>query len=321
MLWEAADPDLVLRERFGLDSAGAVESWVRHVLAEHWHEELAGCESVVMSADNALAWCTTGHGPRILKWSVDPTRFDRLADAAALTSWLADHGAPLSAPIRTADGATHVRSEQTSISLQHVVAGDLLDISNHRQVQAAGATLAQLHTLMRRYPHPTPSLTTPADDLHTQVSTWLAADTPHLPTALKERLAELLPSSPPVGALHVVHGDYRAANLILDGDHVKAVLDFEEIHLDHVVSELGRTLVLLGTKFHNWGPIDTDTRRHFLAGYQTISPLTGEHLAWIDALTLWWSLRMVPPTANGDDPWLGAASRMALLGETPRHRA
>ena len=60
-----------------------------------------------------------------------------------------------------------------------------------------------------------------------------------------------------------------------------------------------RSAVLLGTRYHNWGPVPAEVRTEFLAGYQAVRPLTPAEAGWLDIVLLWQALAMVPP---GDDP-------------------
>lgn len=105
------------------------------------------------------------------------------------------------------------------------------------------------------------------------------------------------------------HHDFRAGNLLYAGADVVAILDFEESRIDHRIVELARAAVLLGTLFRGWGPIPADVRADFLAGYQSVRPLTPVEAAWWDAVLLWQALAMVPA---GDDPTGWAASALTL---------
>lgn len=60
MLWESADPDAALNERFGFASAAEATCWLTGVLAEHWGLRVSTCERLVISDANCLAWITVG---------------------------------------------------------------------------------------------------------------------------------------------------------------------------------------------------------------------------------------------------------------------
>ena len=99
MLWESADPVTALNERFGFTSATDAERWLRGVLAERWGLRLDGCERLVISSANALAWVVVDGCRMIAKWSMEPALFPCLAAVARLTGWLGEQGIPVSAPV------------------------------------------------------------------------------------------------------------------------------------------------------------------------------------------------------------------------------
>ena len=105
------------------------------------------------------------------------------------------------------------------------------------QVTEAGRMLATLHDAMAAYPH-------------------------HIdggPSARHEQL---------------VHNDFRSANLLHDGTSITAILDFEEVTYRSRVSDLAKATVLLGTRFHNWGPTSQLVREAFVEAYCDQAPLT-----------------------------------------------
>lgn len=120
--------------------------------------------------------------------------------------------------------------------------------------------------------------------------------------SLRQRLLE--PPAEPT-RLQLLHGDVRAANLLWSGDRVSTVLDFEEARFDHRVDELAWAAVLLGTRYHDWGPITHQSRHAFLDAYAERSPLTESEQAWLPILLLWCSLASAAP---GDPAgWAAAA--------------
>ena len=104
MLWEAADPADVLTKRFGFADAVSAVGWMGDALWDTWAIAVDGCDRLVMSAGNLLAWITSDDRRLIAKWSVRPWLFQRLADTASLTMWLQGGGIPVAAPIPARDG-------------------------------------------------------------------------------------------------------------------------------------------------------------------------------------------------------------------------
>ena len=89
---------------------------------------------------------------------------------------------------------------------------------------------------------------------------------------LRDRLAYFPEASLPPPQL--VHNDIRSANILCRGTHVSALVDFEEVAADHRVSDLAKATVLLGTRFHNWAPLDLAVQRCFVEGYREFHSLS-----------------------------------------------
>ncbi|MBB5827200.1 phosphotransferase [Micromonospora carbonacea] len=313
MLWEARDPHRVLDGRFGFGDAQSAGRWVADVLDEHWGVHVDSCERIVLSDGNALAWVDTPSGRRLAKWSVLPGRFPRLAEVARLTSWLDGRGLPVSAPVPTRDGRLQVEADGVSLGLQRVIEGDLLDTTDPGQVRAAGAVLARLQDALAAYPHAerftTPAVASPP--LTQQITAWLDTRAAPLPAAARDALHGLVAGVPPDRLpRQLVHLDFRSANVLCADGKVAAVLDFEEARHDHRLVDLARATVLLGTRYHDWGPVPPEVQARFLAGYQSVRPLTPAESGWWDVLLLWQALAMVPP---GEDPTGWGPSALSLL--------
>lgn len=314
MLWERADPAQVLRSRFGFTDVDAAEDWVIRALERWWGVGVVLCERIVMSDHNALAWVETAEGRMLLKWSIAPEGFERLAFAADLTTWLAERGLPVSAPVPTPDGRVQVEDDGVSMGLQHVIGGTLLDVRDPAQVHAAGATLARFHDALRDRPDRARAagVRPPPTPLVQQVAGWLEAAPMHLPERVQRTLRRRLEAAPSDDLpVQIVHGDYRAANVLCADSDVVAVIDFEDLRLDHRVVELARSAVLLGTLFHDWGPVPESVHRQLLDGYRSVSALTADELVWWDVLVLWNTMLFIPP---GDDPTGWGAAAGALAG-------
>ncbi|WP_251150978.1 phosphotransferase [Cellulosimicrobium sp. Marseille-Q4280] len=302
MLWEACDPHDALAERFGLQDAGSAARWVATVLDDHWGVRVDACERIVISDHNALAWVATPSGDRLAKWSVVPERFARLTQVARLTHWLHREGLPVSAPVRSLDGDLQVEVDDVTMSLQDVVDGELLDVDDPQQVRAAGAVLARLHLALATYPDADRAVApaAPPAPVATRVSDWLGSLRDHVPAAARTILRRLVDDAPADRLpTQLVHGDFRSSNVICRGRDVAAVIDLEEVRLDHCVVEVARSAVMLGTRYRNWGPVSAEVRATFLAGYETVRPLTPAEAGWWDTLVLWHAWALVPP---GEDP-------------------
>ena len=241
MLWESADPEEALSQRFGFADVASAVGWVSDTLSDTWGITADECDRLVISAGNLMAWITTDDRRLIAKWSVVSKLFQRLADTTTLTMWLHHSGVPVAAPIPARDGRLRVELNNVSLGVFPVIEGDLLNVRDPAQVIQAGRMLATLHEVMASYPHR-------IDDG---------------PSARHEQL---------------VHNDFRSANLLHDGTSITAVLDLEEATYRSRVSDLAQATVLLGTRFHNWGPTSKLIREAFVEAYCEQAPLTNaEH--------------------------------------------
>lgn len=318
MLWEASDPSEALETRFGFRDGAEAYRWVVTLLGKQWGIRVDSCDRIVISDHNALAWVGTSSGRMLMKWSVTPARFPRLATLARLTAWLEAEGLPVSAPVATLDGRVQVETDGASLGLQRETKGDNLDTNQSRQVRAAGAVLAQLHDALAVYPEAdqVPGLDAPTTHLADQINGWLDSSPEHVPATacdtLRRLVADAHPNSLPT---QLVHGDYRSANVLCAVPGIAAVIDFEEARVDHRIVELARSAVMLGTQFRDWGPVSAEVRETFLDGYQSKRRLTPAEASWWDALVLWYSLLLIP---SGQDPtgWGQEALRqLRELGE------
>jgi homoserine kinase type II len=313
MLWETQDPRHALGERFGFSDGQAASRWVADTLAEHWGVRIDSCERIVMSGGNALAWAGTPAGRLLAKWSVVPERFPRLAEAARLTSWLHGRGVPVSVPVPARDGRLQLEVDRVSMGLQREIAGDLLDTADLHQVRAAGAALARLQDALAAYPD-ADRISAPvvaSMPLTARVNDWLDSHADHLPATVRDTLRGMVAGAPPDRfPRQLVHFDFRSANILCARGDIAAILDFEEARHDHRLVELARAAVLLGTRYHNWGPVSAEVHKEFLTGYESERPLTPAEAGWWDILLLWHGLAMVPP---GDDPTGWGPSALSQL--------
>jgi homoserine kinase type II len=318
MSWEAHDPHGALGERFGFEDALSAGQWIAATVHEQWGIRVDSCERIVISGRNALAWVTTPSGRLLAKWSVAPERFPRLSQIARLTHWLDGKGLPVSAPVQSSDGRLQVEVGGVSMCLQRVIEGDLLNVDDAEQVQAAGAILARLHHALAAYPHADQVVAREGQPvpLAARITGWLDSASEHVPEAARDTLQGLVADAPADRpATQLVHGDFRSSNILCAGPRIAAVIDFEEARLDHCIDEVARSAVMLGTRFRDWGPVSAEVRTMFLSGYQSVRRLTPYEASWWDVLVLWYALALVPP---GDDPTGWGPSALSHLEELAR---
>ena len=327
MLWEPTDPAAALTGRFGFADLDDLSRWTA-ALSSTWGLAtgvVPAVSRVVISDRNAVVWAAAGSRRVVVKLSCAPERFERLAASTQLVALLAERGVPVAAPLVSADGRVRVvvpgPAGPLSACVLPEVAADWLDVTDLDAVRAAGACLARVHAALAEAPADlvTALVTAPpglagataAGDPRAQVAGWLADHDPgHLPEASR-RLAALLGGLPALdGEPQLVHGDFRAANVLVRGAEVAAVLDLDEVAVRHRVADLAQACTYLATRFTGWGPTPPAAKEALVEGYGSVRRLSGAERAWLDALLLWNALVAVP---GPDDP-AGWAAAVPQLG-------
>ena len=315
MLWESVDAEAALTRRFGFTTVDAAVRWLDETLSSRYKIELGTVDRLVISAGNLMAWTVTSEGPLIVKCCVSPGEHPRLQAIAELLAWLRQEDFPVSAPVPTPDGELQIEAGALSVGVQRVVAGDMLDAGNPDHAARAGTVLARLHELFLRYPragdldrNPTPVA------LEADIAEWLHKDAPGDPrlqsavAALRQGAAGL--DSSGMGR-QLLHLDYRSANILWAGGDIVAVLDFEQIATGYRVADVAQAATLLGTLYHNWGPLSPESLAAFLAAYEQRLPFSGKERAWLSVLTL---RKMIGWSANGGpmyERWLALVAHLA----------
>lgn len=313
MLWEPVDPSTALTDRFGFASSEDAERWISETLAARWSVEVTQCRRLVVSDQNVIAWVASDHGPLVVKWSRDAPRFERLAATTALFHRLDDHGVPVAVPLPSTDGddraVVPAPGGPLSVAVLPELAGDWLDVGDEQAVHAAGAVLARVHAALGDGTVPPVLAAESSTPVRTRVEEWLAGPAAGERWAADTgRLAAALAAVPDLDEVpQLVHGDFRAANVLTVGSTVVGVLDLDEADVRPRVLDLAVAGVLLGTRFHDWAPTSRPVRRLFRAGYESVRPLGAVESGWLDLLDLWVGLCMIP---DGDDPagWGAAVS-------------
>lgn len=287
MLWESADPDAELGERFGFASAHAATAWAAGVLAEAYSVRVSSVDRMVISHDNLMVWVTTETAGRlIVKVCRHVEQHGHLTACGRLVRWLGDRGVPVAAPL-PAGGEHQIVRDGHSVGVQPVLPGELLDAGEPDQVRAAGVMLAELHRHLADWPD----------------RGLLAGAEPRPTFTVSERIAEVAPADV-LDRLHersaglpglpqqVVHADFRAANLLVRDGQITGVLDFEEARVGAAVADLARATCLLGTWFHDWAPVPPEAQALFLDSYTARRSLSDVEQQWLEPLVGWIMLSM-----------------------------
>ncbi len=299
MLWEATDPQAALRERFGFNDFDQVGDWVTQVLGETWGLTVVRCSRMVISDQNVILWAGSDRGDLVVKWSRARESFGRLDASTRLLRPVAGQGVPVATPFATLDARDRVVLDgpggALSVTVLPEITGDWLNVDHPEQVWAAGACLAQVHRALGTITAPMPG-----DDPKERIEGWLAGADRGFAPAASRRLGELLAAAPELDdQRQLVHNDFRAANILTQGSAITAVLDFDEVRVDHRVSDLARAGVYLGTRFTDWRPTSAAVKHTLRAGYESVRPLSRAEAQWLEILLLWHGLAAV---SAPDDP-------------------
>lgn len=302
MLWEPVEPLPALRERFGLEDFAAAAGWTGALLRQRWGLAVADCRRVVISDQNVIAWVGTDRGPLVVKWSRARERFAALERTALLLRDLGERGLPVAPPVADRHGVLRPTvpgpAGELSVTVVPEVAGDWLDVADLRAVHATGAVLARLHTALgEQRPVPGGVAAAGADEEGPagRITRWLAASDHGFAPRASERLAELIAAVPaPDEEPQLVHHDVRAANVLVRGSRVAALLDFDEVRLEQPMADLAKAGVLLATRFTDWRPTPPAARRALRAGYASVRPLSPARTRWLEVMELWFGLHAVP---------------------------
>lgn len=303
MLWErSVDPSTALQERFGMPDLPAAGRWLRAVLEQHWGIRGKDPSRLVVSDRSAIAWLRTQDGAElVVKWSAHAGSFDRLDGVAALLGSLDRRGLPVAAPLPDSSGRRRVRAAgptgPLSIAVLPRAPGTWLDPADLDAVREAGRVLARLHlALLDIGPLPW-ARPRPGGGLAERVRA--AAADPSTAGPARARLrAQLEQAPPPPEDAQLVHGDFRAANILVTGGHVTAVLDFDEVHLAPAVVDLAQASTYLGTLFTDWGPTPIPAQEALREGYAAVRPLSDREQAWLPLLTAWMDAAAFPHAAT-----------------------
>ena len=298
MLWESTDPQVTLTQRFHFATAAAAQQWLVAAVADTYGIIVTSVDRLAMSSYNLIAWLTTNKGPLLAKCCAFADAHQHLLKCGELVQWLAQAGLPVSPPLVSTTGAVQNRCDHLSISVQRVIAGELLEPTDTEQAHATGVTLAQLHQALASYPQaalftspvPIPALSTAVAERVTQEMAALT-DTA-LVEGSKRLLEQIQRLDTTLLSPQLVHGDYRAANLLWQAGKIAAVLDFEEVRWGNRINDLAWAAVHLGTRYHDWGPVARTVHQTFLRGYTAIEPLTAEETAWLPLLLTWHTINL-----------------------------
>lgn len=257
---------------------------------------------------------------------------DRIRAQHALVAWLWAAGFPAPNILGTLAGDSLLILDGRAYELQDYIDGEVCDPGRPAHLEAAGAALARYHILVEGFAPPALCTGKP---LYTPVQidlflgrlceSWQVEQ--DLARRLQLEADRLAARFAGYGGLphRVIHGDYWAGNLLLDGDRVVAVVDYDKASWQPRLVELAEALVYFASDrpghlqhlvypgFLQWEPFG-----HFLRAYRAEAELSeAEILALPDTIcSLWFSVSI-------KRLWQGVRTRYSpglegqLLGKPP----
>jgi homoserine kinase type II len=213
-----------------------------------------------------------------------------------LLQWLAekDLSFAVPVPIPTCRGATMIQTQQGWRSLSVMLPGSRVEWRSLEQVEKFGTALGELHSALAHYPalsrpganplsqllhaHPWLSESHLLAPSHSrllfssedeQLLAWWRNELMEVDTLIKSRYQDL--------PWQVIHHDYIPNNVLVKGDHVTAVLDFEFATYDARVLDVAIALRNMLRLWENRSP--WLTTRHFCIGYRRRIRLNKEEVA------------------------------------------
>jgi Ser/Thr protein kinase RdoA (MazF antagonist) len=205
----------------------------------------------------------------VLRLKHPPVLRDDLVWEHRITRMLADRLPEVHAPIATADGGTLVASGDRVGWLIPFVAGAPADVAREQHRAAAARGLARLHragaqVTAGRRPRlrPLPELDWPPLVVPRELADW--GETIERERAWAIAYVAALAASRDLPA-SLVHGDFFPGNVLVAGDDVVAIIDWEEAQPDWPTWDLANAL---GTFCAAGDDLDPDACRAFVAAYR-----------------------------------------------------
>ena len=232
--------------------------------------------------ENVTYGAKFGDEPLVVRQARARWGLARLASEHEFMQYLSSEGLCVPAPLTSKEGATFVVVDGRAFAVYRWGRGERFERGNLSHARSGGRALARYHHLAARYPR---TVVSAEDDFRkgflaaaarTQAGSEQLVEAPDPELVgmcgyLRARLAPL------VGRMQgldyealpalTIHGDYRRANLLVGGDEVSAVLDFDRCRLEARVLDvaMGVSSLARGTDKREF--LDTDLARAFVSAY------------------------------------------------------
>ncbi len=252
-----------------------------------WSPAVEWSVPVAIGGTNNLSWRVEGpEGTYVLRVYQNTTDPDRVRYEHSILAELQQTGLSfqVGAPVPTPDGATLVafnteRGPDGLASLYPLLPGEHPEVRNPAQARAAGRALGELDHALAGIPCPKDRLIPiygELEQIHPLVPNPLAlpatlpldADARERLLAFFARVMESVPFLYEVLPRQLIHSDYCRPNVLMVGDRVSGVLDFEFVGHDVRVMDLAAGLYHFGfVTGEDYLDMDWDVIGAFCTGY------------------------------------------------------
>ena len=242
-----------------------------------------------------------------------------LADRAIASDTYRATGIPVPEAIRTSDGETFAEWAGHTLSLMPYMAGTEFEPGDRDQLVGAGAMLGRMHHATR-----TGGAVSWDEERHRVLANVgeLTTALRHTDVAVSEEAMSLLnrgvnwaggvrPEPLPAA---LIHGDFRAQNLLFEGACVSAVLDCDESRVAPRLLDLAYAGVFFQAVVSPvpLGPADWKAFLAAYAGQARLQPQEQRHLplllflAWMKGIALWLEIACLSPANTQVSEWIKA---------------
>lgn len=281
---------------------------VEQAISEQWSFlSKAAFEPTKQGSSHAIYFVRTSDNRFVLKFYAATTETAQIYYEHSLLAFLQSTPLPFAipVPIRTVSGETFVAVEVEgrflNAALMPRLVGQLMSRRNLNQIQAAGFALAKLHDELAKFDSQGQLASLPfwgaLERIHPQISNPLTVPR-LLGLELKDQrrfgqlLHEAIESAPHLYTklpIQTIHADYITPNILVDGDRIVGILDFEFATRDLRLLDYFSSLDEFASFPWKESQFE-DIVMAFSAGYRACSSLT---VAEMEAAIAVWKLQRV----------------------------
>lgn len=248
-------------------------------------------------------------------------RGDGVPNAFNVQVTLVDHLAQENLPVATClngvDGQRDYVVDSYRLSLWHFLKGEAFSVGDSDALYSAGETLGRIHQVLTKWETPSSLSVLDGGAIVREVEeVWrrlegVTQDAQKLVGRLKDSLKDLkIPSW--TFTKSVIHGDFRAQNLLFQDHQVSGILDWDNLQHGPLIFDVAYALVFFQAVLANQ-PLNEPEMLVFLKGYTSTMCLSEKdleelgawlYLALLKGLTLWAQIFYLDGVSDQANVWL-----------------